>query len=253
MRASYDAETSRLRLDFESAEEARQLAAAIERDLGFMVSLPDRLGLHHPVTVVLATGSLSAEVGAKVAQVFDRGDSRTTAFLVEEAGAAARQLAEAESAAAQGESEAAAQGEMRGSSPIHRIKQMNPRQRSLLALKAGRTERQILLRDNTPQVLQNLLNNPHIDSEEVLQIARSSHAVAPILQRIASDARWSANQEIMTAVVRHPRTPSMVATRHLPALRTQDLRTMGKLSSGVKEVLRKAALKEYMRRTGQRI
>ncbi len=250
MQAAYDAGDSRLRLEFETSEEAHEFAAAVERDLGFMVSLPDRLALHHPVTVVLATDSISAEIEARVAQVFDRGDSRSTAFLVEHAAAALRQLADAQTAAAD---ETGNDGEMRGSSPIHRIKKMNPRQRTLLALKAGRTERQILLRDNTPQVLQNLLNNPHLDSEEVLQIARSSHAVAPILQRIASDARWSANQEIMTAVVRHPRTPSMVATRHLPALRTQDLRHMAKLSSGVKEVLRKAALREYMRRTGQKL
>ena len=44
-----------------------------------------------------------------------------------------------------------------------------------------------------------------------------------------------------------------LATRLLPALRTSDLRTMAKMSTGLKEVLRKAALREYMKRTGQRI
>lgn len=145
------------------------------------------------------------------------------------------------------------EGEMRGTSPIHAIKQMNPRQRSMLALKATRTQRHILLRDNSPQVLQNLLANPQIDGEEVLQIARSSHVVAPILQRIASDARWGANQEILAIVARHPKTPSIFAARLMPNLRTSDLRMMAKMSSGLREMTRKAALREYMKRTGQRV
>lgn len=252
MKASFDARQDRLRLGFESPSEAEEFAASVARDLGFMVSLPHRLALHHAVRVSIVTGTSSGEVEARVAQVFERGDGDlAVAFLVEDPGAVARLLSAGDIGSM--ESEESTGGEMRGTSPIHRIQQMNPKQRSLLALKAGRTERQILLRDNTPQVLQNLLNNPHIDGEEVLQIARSSYAVAPILQRIAADARWNTNQEILTAVVRHPRTPSLVALRLLPALRTGDLRTMARMSTGLKETLRKGALREYMRRTGQRI
>ncbi|MDX1644307.1 MAG: hypothetical protein R3244_08130, partial [Thermoanaerobaculia bacterium] len=146
-----------------------------------------------------------------------------------------------------------AAGEMMGTSPIHRINAMNPRQRAMLATRAGRTERQILLRDKSPLVLESLLNNPQIDSEDVLRIVRSSRVVAPTLQRIAGDARWSSNPEILAVIARHPKTPSVLATRLLPSLRTSDLRMMAKMSSGLREMVRKAALREYMQRTGQRI
>lgn len=146
-----------------------------------------------------------------------------------------------------------AAGEMMGTSPIHRINAMNPRQRARLAQRAGRTERQILLRDKSPLVLESLLNNPRIDSEEVLRIARSSRVVAPTLQRIANDSRWNSNQEILAVIARHPKTPSVFAIRLLPSLRTPDLKTMAKMSSGLREMVRKAALREYMQRTGQRI
>ena len=136
---------------------------------------------------------------------------------------------------------------------MHRIKQMNPRQRSTLAFKANRTERKILLRDNSPLVLQNLLANPYIETEDVLRMARSAHIVAPLLQRIATDPRWSTHQEMLMIVARHPKTPSLFASRLMPSLRTSDLRTMAKMSSGLKSMTRKAALREYLRRTGQRL
>ena len=82
---------------------------------------------------------------------------------------------------------------------------------------------------------------------------RFQRQVAPILQRIASDSRWNGNQEILALVARHPKTPSVFASRLLPSLRTSDLRMMAKMSSGLREIVRKAALREYMRRTGQRI
>ena len=148
--------------------------------------------------------------------------------------------------------DAKADGEVRGTSPTHRIKALNPQQRSILAMKANRTERQILVRDSSPQVLQGLLNNPQIDSEEILQMVRSSHVVAPILQRVAGDSRWNGNQQVIATIARHPKTPSLFATRLLPQLRTSDLRIMAKMSSGLKEMVRKAALREYLRRTGQR-
>lgn len=263
MRSSYDPATSRLELAFETGEELESFVAAMERDLGFMAQLGEQLPLHHPVDVALTSAAGTGEMRARVAQVFDRGAGEYgTAFLVEDA-AAARRLLRLPPAAREGGAEAPEEapepadprtsGEMMGTSPIHRIKQMNPNQRAMLAMKASRTERRILLRDKSPQVLQNLLNNPRIDAEEILQIARSSHVVAPILQRIAGDARWSNNQEILAVIARHPKTPSVFASRLLPSLRTSDLRIMAKMSSGLREMVRKAALREYMKRTGQKI
>jgi hypothetical protein len=38
----------------------------------------------------------------------------------------------------------------------------------------------------------------------------------------------------------------------MPSLRTSDLRSMAKMSSGLKQMPRKAALREYLRRSGQK-
>ena len=273
MRTSFD--DGRLRLAFATVDEATGFVDGVERESGFVAQLGEALPLHReiPLTLELDPGdrSSSGEIVARVAQLFDKGLGRFgVAFLVEDTGVARRWL-EAADPEATGEgdgpeegdgvesdeapepADAATSGEMRGTSPIHRIRQMNPRQKAVLALKAGRTERRILLRDKSPLVLQNLLNNPRIQAEDVLHIARSSHVIAPILQRIAGDTRWNGNQELLAVIARHPKTPSLLATRLLPSLRTSDLRTMAKISSGPKEMVRKAALREYMRRTGQRI
>lgn len=272
MKAELDREARSLGLRFESVGEAREFAAGVGRESGFVVQLARSLALHHEIRVELilahgpegesaeAAGAQSGrlptgELVARVAQVFDKGYGRHgTALIVEDAGAPERWLDEltGETEAPQ-PVDAALAGEMRGTSPIHRIRQMNPRQRAILALKAGRTERRILLRDKSPQVLQNLLANPRVDAEEVLQIARSSHVVAPLLQRIAGDSRWNGNREILAIIARHPKTPSLLAARLMPSLRTADLRTMARMSSGLREMVRKAALREYMRRTGQRM
>jgi hypothetical protein len=260
MEVSFDAGEGRLRLEFGSTQEIEAFLAAARRESGFLVTLPTGLRLHDPISVEMSAEDDSRILMVRVAQVFDKGFGRFgTAFLVDEWPPEHPSSGEPEVASspepplpAAEESDGLDDGEMRGVSPIHAIKQMNPRQRAMLAMKASRTQRRILLRDNSPQVLQNLLANPRIDSEEVLQIARSSHVVAPILQHIATDTRWNGNQELLALIARHPKTPSLFASRLMPSLRTSDLRTLAKMSSGLKEMTRKAALREYLRRTGQR-
>ena len=134
-----------------------------------------------------------------------------------------------------------------GASPIFRIRSMNVSERIRLAAKASRTERQILLRDTSPQVLLSLLNNPRLDGEEVLQIVRSTHASGGVLQRIAEDRRWNQNAEVRASVVRNPKTPTPLAIRLLDTLRTPDLQVLAR-HSGARETLRRAALKIYLGR-----
>jgi hypothetical protein len=141
------------------------------------------------------------------------------------------------------------EGENQGASPIHRIRELNVGQRAMLAMKASRIERRILLRDGSPQVLQNLLVNPQIEAKEILQLVKSTYVTGAILQRVVGDPRWGKNLEVMTAVVRHPQTPSLLAVNLVERLRTSDLRMMAKMAGGLREGVRRAALKEYLKRT----
>ncbi len=279
MDTQFDRDSSRLTLTFASTTDLERFVASARQQSGFLVDLPSGLALHLPVTVVLTEGGHSSELTAAVAQVFDKGFGRFgTAFLIAK-GALDGRIPTQKEPPGEGEDESESdqpgsdesasgepateepgtrspgysrvEGEAKGRSPIHRIKQMNPRQRSMLAMRANRTERKILLQDHSSLVLQALLANPHLDSEDVLRIARSSHVVAPILQRIAQDPRFSSNQELLALIARNPKTPSVFAIRLLPSLRTADLRVMAKMSSGLKQMTRRAALREYLRRTGQ--
>lgn len=135
--------------------------------------------------------------------------------------------------------------EMTGASVALEIRRLNVSEKMRLATRAGRLERQILLRDNSPQVLMGLLTNPRIDEQEVRDLVRSPHAASGVLQHVAKDRRWSTNYEIRLALVRNPKTPTPLAQRLLTTLRKPDLQTLAK-SPNVREAIKGAALRLYL-------
>lgn len=263
MRVALDPETRRLELAFESREHAERYLAEVRAVGGLQVDLEPRLSQYDVVTVAVSLGAGSeAAAACYAARITENDQGRfDTAFVVREwlmdsdqkilerLGASFSEGARDDPEAAE-PNEKPGEGEARGVAPVHRLKKMNPGQKAIRAQRAGRAERQVLLRDNAPQVLQGLLVNPRLEAKEVLRIAKSTYATGAILQRIATDARWGKNQEILAAVVRNPKSPTLAVTRLMDKLRTSDLRQMAKMSSGLKEVLRKAALREYMKRSG---
>lgn len=230
-----------LTLGFDGEPELEEFVGRTRADSGFVVPLPAGLDLYTKLAVRLTRGGETrCEVEAEVAQVFAATEGVwTTAFLLD-ASALEIRPARAEHS-----------GEVEGVSPIFQIKKMNPNQKARLAARASRSERQILLRESSVQVLQGLLINPRIEGKEVLQIVKSTHANAAILQRVASDARWGKNPEILATVAKNPKTPVPFATRLIDRLRTSDLRVMAKMQSGMREVIRRVALREYLRRTSR--
>ena len=233
---------SALTLSFEQESELEGFVVQARADSGFVVPLADRLDLYQKLTVrLIAGGEVRSELEAEVAQVFTgaEGEHRT-AFLVDPSSLVVRSVRSEHD------------GEGDGTSPIFQIQKMNPSQKARLAARAGRSERQILLRESSAQVLQGLLVNPRIEGKEILQIVKSTHANAAILQRVASDARWGKNPEVLATVAKNPKTPVPFATRLIEKLRTSDLRVMAKMQSGMREVIRRAALREYLRRTSNR-
>ncbi|MDX1503999.1 MAG: hypothetical protein R3325_16695, partial [Thermoanaerobaculia bacterium] len=227
---------------------------------GFLVRVGEEIPLLSTWRVRLAAPGGGFELEAEAVRRFDAvsgevgvgfaltgwGPERAEALERAVAGDGAGQPVPDESAAGEPE---APEGEMMGSSPAHRIRELDPNRRGILATRAGRAERQILLRDTSPQVLQSLLANPRLEAKEVLALVQSTRVTAGILQRVAGDARWGKNQEIVTAVTRNPKTPLPMAVRLVEKLRTADLRRMAKMAGGLRESLRRAALREYLKRT----
>jgi hypothetical protein len=128
-----------------------------------------------------------------------------------------------------------------------RIRNLTRVERLILAAKADRLERQVLLQDNDAQVIYSLLKNPRITTEEVIRIARS-----PLLNSIAADtiaktAIWAGNSEIRAALVHNARTPTPLSLKLLPTLPEPEIRQIAK-SSAVSQALKQAALRIIINR-----
>ena len=259
MRQILREEDAELDLHFAAVEEALQFFADAERQQGFVLHLERKLKQFQRlrVTIVVPQASrFSCEV--EVMQLFPGPGTFGTAFRLVDWSAERQALLEqtlrgeaAEPASRGADTRPGRIASADQQSPIFRIKKMNPNERYRLAMKAGRPERQILLRDTSPQVLMGLLSHPRIEDKEVLELIKSNYASGGILQRVADNKKWMGNVEIRTAIVRSPKTPPQVALKHLPSLRTSELQAMAK-GAWVRETLRKAALKLYLQRTGRR-
>lgn len=266
MQVRLDPDGQLLTLAFSDFEGARSYLQEARSNEGLLVSFGSKLPQYQVFEVgVELDGRVHEAFRAYVVRVTEsEGGAFAIAMVLQdwdreregellcrlEKGGEEPETVQAEKAASQ-DAEDAGVSEMRGVAAVHKIREMNMGQKAILAQKAGRPERQVLLRDTAPQVLQGLMANPRIEAKEILQIAKSTYATGVILQRIAGDSRWGKNQEVVAAIVRNPKSPSLMVSRMVDKLRTSDLRQMAKMSSGLRETLRKAALREYMKRTGK--
>lgn len=117
----------------------------------------------------------------------------------------------------------------------------------ILATKADRTERAVLIQENDPQILYYLLKNPRITTEEVLRIARLTSISVNVADQIAKTIQWSSNQEIRSALVNNPRTSPSLALKLLPTLPESEIRHIAK-STAVSQGLKQAAVRILMTR-----
>lgn len=279
MEARLDRQASTLALAFEDSDELAGFAAELLEREAFMVQLAEELPIGTRLAVTLAwSGAFEHRLEAEVMHRFDTvtGAYGTACQLVDWSGQRAEQLRAAlsglgrgaggeaaspdrpsapdETEAGDGESDGAAPAETEtlGISALHRIREMNVSERTRLAMRASRQERRILLRDTSAQVLLGLVSNPRLEAKEVLQVVRTTHVTGAVLERVARDPRWNKNREVLAVVAGNPKAPSPLAVRLMPALRTGDLRRMAKISGGLRENVRRAALKEYLSRTSKR-
>lgn len=122
-----------------------------------------------------------------------------------------------------------------------RVRGLPQMQKILLAAKADRSERALLIQDNDPRVLLSVLRNPRLTVEEVARIGKSSFLTYQVAEVIMNTGQWMGNLDVRLALIRNPKTPQAFGLRILASLPESEVKTIAR--GGMNMALKHAALK----------
>jgi hypothetical protein len=122
-----------------------------------------------------------------------------------------------------------------------RIRDLSQMEKLLLAVKADRSERALLLQNNDPRVLLSLLRNPRLTVDEVVRLAKSSFLTYQIADVIMKTSQWMGSLDLRLALIHNPKTPPPFALRILPTLPDVEVRAVAR--AGTNMALKQAALR----------
>ena len=122
-----------------------------------------------------------------------------------------------------------------------RIRALPQMEKLLLAVKADRSERGVLLQDNDPRVLLSLLRNPRLTVDEVARLARSSFLTYQIADVIMKASQWMSSLDVRLGLINNPKTPPAFSMRILPTLPDNEVRAIAR--GGTSMALKTAALR----------
>jgi hypothetical protein len=125
---------------------------------------------------------------------------------------------------------------------------LNSAQKAILAMKGGREERMILVRDTNRIVASGVLRNPRITEAEVEVIAKMRNVSDEVLRQIGTNREWAKNYEVALALVTNPRTPQAISTNFVGRLNNRHLKNLH-LSRDVPELIRRMAQRTLATRT----
>jgi hypothetical protein len=143
------------------------------------------------------------------------------------------------------ELEASEDAEIRNA--FQRIIRMNTAQKAILAMKGGREERTILIRDTNKVVSMGVLKNPRITDVEVESIAKMRNVNEEVLRLVGNTREWVKSYAVIHALVSNPRTPQAISTNFIPRLNNKDLKMLVS-SREVPELIRRMARKTFDQR-----
>ena len=107
-----------------------------------------------------------------------------------------------------------------------------------LAVKGNREVRRILSRDASSMVARAVIGSPKLTEEDIISYAASSLTHEEVLRFIADSRQWTANRQVVSALVQNPRTPPPAAIRFLKSYQTSELRVLSQnrsLSAAVRQ------------------
>jgi hypothetical protein len=146
--------------------------------------------------------------------------------------------------------EAAAEAEpdpVQRESLMQKVTHMNVVQRLTLALKGGRSERMLLIKDPNKLVQRCVLQSPRLTDTEVEAFASMSNLTGEILRAIALTRAFMKNYSVVRNLVNNPKTPLDVSLHLFPRLTATDLVKLT-ANKNVPETLRSSAVKLHRKR-----
>ena len=132
-------------------------------------------------------------------------------------------------------------------SRLDELRAMPRPQKLILAAKADRATRVLLIRDVDPQVLFYVCKNPKITLDEILEITRLGTLSVAVADLIATSAQWVQSEQVRLNLVQNPKTPTPTALKLLAGLNIRHLQAMAK-SWNIKPQIKQAALKLVIER-----
>lgn len=107
-----------------------------------------------------------------------------------------------------------------------------------LATQGNREVRRILSRDASSMVARAVISSPKLSEDDVISYAASTLTHEDVLRFIADSRQWTANRQVVNALVQNPRTPAPAAIRFLKSYQTSELRILSQnrsLSAAVRQ------------------
>jgi hypothetical protein len=133
-------------------------------------------------------------------------------------------------------------------SVLQKIAKLDVKGRIHLAVRGGKEERSILIRDGTKLVALAVLDSPKISDGEVEGFALQKNVLEAVLRTIPLKRRFAKNYVIMRNLVYNPRTPLDLSLGLMKNLLIHDLKNLSG-NKEVSETIRKLALRMYKQKT----
>ena len=134
---------------------------------------------------------------------------------------------------------------------LQKIVHMRVGERIKLAMRGGREERMVLIRDRSKLVSLAVLSSPKVDSTEMESYAAMKNVQEVVLRAIASNRKNLKNYGVIRTLVANPKAPLDVSLPLMPHLLIKDLRLLA-MNKNVNETIRKRAVRMFKEKTEQK-
>jgi hypothetical protein len=134
---------------------------------------------------------------------------------------------------------------------LQKLSRLRVVERVQLALKGGRDERLLLIRDPCRVVQRAVLQSPQLSEQEVESFANMASLSDETLRLIAGNRKFRKNYGILRGLMFNPKTPLEVTLHLLPHMKAQDLKFLT-TSKNIADTLRTSAMRLQRQRTSER-